>query len=130
MLVLDHIIKGCICEVAHTFKELILANADGLHDLQPRAGRPPSLVRIGALSHTTPTMAERLFHKIKPCWCVAPRHDKLAANYLAFIKLASIRNWLRADEGHALLLTSRQPPHCRCLISFPARNRTAAAPAY
>jgi transposase len=28
-----------------------------------------------------------------------PRPDKLAANYLAFIKFASIRIWLRADES-------------------------------
>jgi hypothetical protein len=28
-------------------------------------------------------------------------HDKLAANYLAFIKLASIRIWLRANEPAA-----------------------------
>jgi transposase len=27
------------------------------------------------------------------------RYDKLAANYLAFIKLASTRIWLRANEG-------------------------------
>jgi hypothetical protein len=31
----------------------------------------------------------------------AARHDKLAANYLAFIKLASIRIWLRANESAA-----------------------------
>jgi transposase len=30
---------------------------------------------------------------------VATRYDKLAANYLAFIKLASIRIWLRANES-------------------------------
>jgi transposase len=29
---------------------------------------------------------------------VATRYDKLAANYLAFTQLASIRLWLRADE--------------------------------
>jgi transposase len=29
---------------------------------------------------------------------VATRYDKLAVNYLAFIKLASIRIWLRANE--------------------------------
>jgi hypothetical protein len=44
-----------------------------------------------------------------PCWngqCswqpqrrVATRYDKLAANYLAFIKLASIRIWLRTYES-------------------------------
>jgi len=30
---------------------------------------------------------------------LATRYDKLAANYLAFIKLASIRIWLRANES-------------------------------
>jgi hypothetical protein len=30
---------------------------------------------------------------------VATRYDKLAANYLAFIKLAAIRIWLRAYES-------------------------------
>ena len=29
----------------------------------------------------------------------ARRYDKLAANYLAFVKLASIRIWLRANES-------------------------------
>ena len=29
---------------------------------------------------------------------IATRYDKLAANYLAFIKLASIRLWLRTYE--------------------------------
>jgi len=30
---------------------------------------------------------------------IATRYDKLAANYLAFIKLASIRIWLHAYES-------------------------------
>jgi transposase len=30
---------------------------------------------------------------------VATRYDKLAASYLAFVKLASIRIWLRAYES-------------------------------
>ena len=30
---------------------------------------------------------------------VATRYDKLAANYLAFVKLALIRIWLRANES-------------------------------
>jgi hypothetical protein len=30
---------------------------------------------------------------------IATRYDKLAANYLAFIKLAPIRIWLRAYES-------------------------------
>ena len=42
---------------------------------------------------------ERFFNKIKQCRRVATRYDKLAANYLAFVKLASIRIWLRANEA-------------------------------
>jgi hypothetical protein len=32
------------------------------------------------------------------CRRVATRYDKLAANYLAFVKLACIRLWLRVYE--------------------------------
>jgi hypothetical protein len=42
---------------------------------------------------------ERFFNKIKQCRRIATRYDKLAANYLAFIKLASIRLWLRTYES-------------------------------
>jgi transposase len=42
-------------------------------------------------------LIERFFNKIKQCRRVATRYDKLAANYLAFIKLTSTRIWLRAD---------------------------------
>jgi transposase len=44
-------------------------------------------------------LIERFFNKIKQCRRVATRYDRLAANYLAFIKLASIRIWLRANES-------------------------------
>src|ERR1700716_3446766 len=42
-------------------------------------------------------LVERFFNKIKQCRRVATRCDRLAANYLAFIQLASIRLWLRVD---------------------------------
>ncbi|HEV3247331.1 MAG TPA: IS5/IS1182 family transposase, partial [Beijerinckiaceae bacterium] len=38
--------------------------------------------------------SERLFNKIKQCRRVATCYDKPAANYLAFVQLASIRLWL------------------------------------
>jgi transposase len=44
-------------------------------------------------------LVERFFNKIKHCRRVATRYDKLAANYLAFVQLASIRLWLRASES-------------------------------
>src|SRR5689334_5644750 len=46
-------------------------------------------------------LVERFFNKIKQCRRVATRYDKLAANYLAFIQLASIRLWLRVNESAA-----------------------------
>jgi transposase len=47
----------------------------------------------------TRNLVERFFNKIKQCRRVATPYDKLAANYLAFVKLASIRIWLRANES-------------------------------
>jgi transposase len=44
-------------------------------------------------------LVERFFNKIKQCRRVATRYDKLAANCLAFIQLASIRLWLRVNES-------------------------------
>ena len=44
-------------------------------------------------------LVERFFNKIKQCRRVATHYDKLAANYLAFVQLASIRLWLRVNES-------------------------------
>jgi transposase len=44
-------------------------------------------------------MVERFFNRIKHCRRIAPRYEKLAANYLAFVKVASIRLWLRVYES-------------------------------
>jgi hypothetical protein len=41
------------------------------------------------------------FNKIKHCRRVATRYDKPAANYLAFVQLASIRLWLRVNDRRA-----------------------------
>jgi hypothetical protein len=47
------------------------------------------------------------FNKIKQCRRVATRYDKLAANYLAFIQLTSIR------------LSACTAPRIRCLFVKP-----------
>lgn len=44
-------------------------------------------------------LVERFFNKIKQRRRLATRYDKLAANYIAFIQLASIRLWLRVNES-------------------------------
>jgi hypothetical protein len=68
----------------------------GEHPTETKSQRPicfsPHLYRARNL-------IERFFNKIKQCRRVATRYDKLAANYLAFVKLASIRIWLRANES-------------------------------
>jgi transposase len=49
-----------------------------------------------AYLHRARYSVERFFNRIKQCRRVATRYDKLAADYLAFIQLASIRLWLGA----------------------------------
>ena len=53
----------------------------------------------GVIQARAGNLVERFFNRIKQCRRVATRYDKLAANYLAFIKLAAIRIWLRAYES-------------------------------
>ncbi len=44
-------------------------------------------------------LEERFFNKLKHFRGLATRYDKLAENYLAGVKLASIRIWMRANES-------------------------------
>lgn len=44
---------------------------------------------------------ERFFNRIKHCRRIATRYEKRAANFLAFVKLAAIRLWLRVYESTA-----------------------------
>jgi transposase len=68
------------------------------------ANIPPKRNRKEAISispylYRARNLIERLFDKIKQCHRIGTRYDRLAANYLVFIKLASIRIWLRAYES-------------------------------
>jgi len=47
--------------------------------------------QLQPVSTSSKNLVEQFFNKIKHCRRVATRYDKLAANYLAFIQLASIR---------------------------------------
>nr|WP_197435126.1 transposase [Nitratireductor arenosus] len=44
---------------------------------------------------------ERLLNQIKHCRRIAMRYEKHAANFLAFVKLAAIRLWLRVMSHRA-----------------------------
>jgi transposase len=68
------------------------------------ANIPPKRNRKGPICfspylYRARNLIERFFNKIKQYRRIATRYDKLAANYLAFIKLASIRIWLRVYES-------------------------------
>jgi len=67
------------------------------------ASIPPSRDRkeptgISSSLYRACNLVERFFNKIKKCRRIATRDDKPAANCLAFVRLASIRLWLRAYE--------------------------------
>ena len=63
-------------------------------------------------------LVERFFNKIKHCRRIATCHDKLAANYLAFVELASIR------FGYAFM--SSRPKLARPPISIATEGRPDA----
>ena len=44
-------------------------------------------------------LVERFFNKIKHFRAVATRYDKDPANYLASVKLAAVRIWIRSNES-------------------------------
>jgi transposase len=44
-------------------------------------------------------LVERFFNKLKHYRAIATRYEKYAANYLALVKLAATRIWLRAYES-------------------------------
>jgi transposase len=65
-------------------------------NIPPRSNRKEPIC-FSPYLYRARNLVERFFNKIKHCR-VATRYDKLAANYLAFIQLASIRLWLRVNE--------------------------------
>jgi transposase len=83
-------------------------DADWIRELALRRGAwaniPPkrnrsSPINFSAYLYRDRNRIERFFNRIKQCRRVATRYDKLAANDLAFIQLASIRLWLRSYES-------------------------------
>jgi transposase len=95
-------------------KTLLLADrgydADWIRDLiRSRGGWaniPPKKNRINPINfspylYKDRNLVERFFNKIKHFRRIATRYDKLAANFLAMLKLACFRIWMRAYESTA-----------------------------
>jgi transposase len=65
----------------------------------------PHRVNIPAFSpflYRYRNLVERFFSKLKHFRAVATRYEKYAANYLAVVKLAATRIWLRARANEAV----------------------------
>jgi transposase len=66
--------------------------------LMPHRRHPP---RFSKKLYRERNQVERFFNKLKQFRAVATRYDKRDDNYLASVKLASIRIWLRFNESVA-----------------------------
>jgi transposase len=77
---------------------------EAVFDLEAWANIPPKANRKDPICfskylYRLRNLVERFFNKIKQFRRIATRYDKLAENFLAAIKLVSIRIWLRDYES-------------------------------
>jgi transposase len=68
----------------------------------------PAETSLLAQSYLARDLVERFFNKIKHCRQIATRYDKSPPNWLVFIKLVSIRLWLRVNESSPRSDSSRR----------------------
>jgi transposase len=80
-------------------------------NIKPVAHRldPPAFSRF---LYRYRNLIERFFNKLKHYRAIATRYEKHAAKFLAAVKLASIRIWLRHNEAVAQSGSSRRSRSC------------------
>ena len=85
-------------------------DANGIRDLIEAQGAVPNIPAksnrkwkpcFSKTLYRERNQVERFFSKLKHFRRIATRYDKLADNFLAMVKLASLRLWLRAHESTA-----------------------------
>ena len=67
-------------------------------NIPPKANRKDPIC-FSQYLYRARNLVERFFNKIKHFRRIATRYDKLAENFLAALKLAAIRIWLRDNES-------------------------------
>jgi transposase len=67
-------------------------------NIKPMPGRK-NIPAFSSYLYRYRNLVERFFNKIKHYRAVAARYDKWADNFLAGVKLASIRIWMRANKS-------------------------------
>jgi transposase len=88
------------CQLVEPYAGLVFGNVPIAEPLNipPRCNRNEPIC-FSPYLYRARNLVERFFNRIKQCRRIATRYDKLAANYLAFVQLASIRLWLRVNES-------------------------------
>ena len=80
-------------------RSLVAANG-GWANIPPRRNRRDPIC-FSPVLYRDRNLVERFFNRIKHCRRIATRYEKRAVNFLAFVKLAAIRIWLRVYESTA-----------------------------
>jgi len=75
--------------------------AQGTRPVIPNAPYRKRLHPFDPEAYKRRNLVERAFCRLKDFRRIATRYDKLAGNFLAMVKLASMRLWLRAYESTA-----------------------------
>jgi transposase len=78
----------------------LVAASGGWANIPPRRNRRDPIC-FSPFLYQDRNLVERFFNRIKHCRRIATRYEKRAANFLAFVKLAAIRLWLRVYESTA-----------------------------
>jgi transposase len=76
----------------------VLAERGAFANIKPMPGRV-NIPAFNPLLYGLRKLVERFFSKIKHFRAIATRYEKHDANYLALVKLAAIRIWMRAYES-------------------------------
>nr|WP_272951975.1 transposase [Sinorhizobium meliloti] len=74
---------------------IVITERKAWANIPPREPQGPDLLQ--PLLYRARNLVERFFNKAKQFRRIATRCDKLAKNYLAALKLVSIRTWLRGN---------------------------------
>ena len=99
---LDHVSKGSIVlgDKAYDADSLRddIAERGGWANIPSKSNRRES-APFSAFLYRYRNLIERFINKLKHFRAIATRYEKHAENYLALIKLAAVRLWLRANES-------------------------------
>jgi transposase len=99
-LLADRTTTGVIADKAYDTNDLreLIAAAEAEAVIPSKRNRKVQIPH-DAITYKLRNRIERFFNKLKHFRAVATRYDKTPENYLASVKLASARIWMRVNES-------------------------------